>query len=343
MLVVPKSEITLGSVRFYGENTGVNSVTIKQSVENLGTTATVVIPRNFPRKYGKGILDYLKVGDKATIRLGYNDNIETEFIGYISNISDTTPLTIELEDEWWQFKKKRMTKSWAQPGLQDVLQFAFPGYQVDNRVQCDLSGGFVINNATAYEVAKGLRESYGFTIHLDTENKKVLAYYPYKFEGFNTHTYVFGTKDCTRSDELRQKQLAPNIVKNELKFTRKDDMHLRITCKYTDRKGKHHKFEVGDTSHADAQHRTLTLGANIATEQDARQLAQSEIDRIAFDGYTGKLTGFGLPRTKAGDAVKLMDPDNPERQGTYLIKAVTITYGVGKGFRRENELAYKIA
>ena len=119
--------------------------------------------------------------------------------------------------------------------------------------------------------------------------------------------------------------MAPNIVKNELKFARKEDMHLRITCQYTDRKGKHHKFEVGDTSHADAQHRTLTLGANIATEQDARQLAQSEIDRIAFDGYTGKLTGFGLPRTKAGDAVKLVDPDNPERQGTYLIKAVTIT------------------
>jgi len=39
MLVVAKSEITLGNVRFYGGNTGVNSVTIKQSVDNFGTTA----------------------------------------------------------------------------------------------------------------------------------------------------------------------------------------------------------------------------------------------------------------------------------------------------------------
>ena len=108
MFVVPKSEITLGKVRLYGQNTGINSVTIKQSVENIGATATVVIPRNFPRKDRKGILDCIKVGDTATIRLGYNDNIETEFNGYIANISDTTPISIELEDEWWQLKKKRL-------------------------------------------------------------------------------------------------------------------------------------------------------------------------------------------------------------------------------------------
>lgn len=343
MLVVPKSEITLGNVRLYGQNTGINSVTIKQSVENIGATATVVIPRNFPRKDRKGILDCIKVGDTATIRLGYNDNIETEFNGYIANISDTTPISIELEDEWWQLKKKRLIKSWQQPTLNDVLQFCFSGYKIDSRVSCDLGGGFPINNNTAYEVAKKLRETYGFTLHLDTVKKTVIAYYPYNFEGFSTHTYVFGTKDCTHIDQLRQKKLAPNIVKNELKFTRKEDMHLRITCQYTDRKGKHYKFDVGDTAHDDAEHRTLTLGPNITSEQEARRMAQAEIDRISFDGYTGKITGFGLPRTKAGDAVRLVDPDNPEREGTYLIKSVTVTYDIGKGYRRENELSYKIA
>lgn len=342
MLVVPKSEITLGNVRFYGGNTGVNSVTIKQSVENLGATATVVIPRNFKRNDGKGILDCIKVGDAATIRLGYNDNIETEFTGYITNISDTTPITIELEDEWWQMKKKRLTKSWKTARLDEVLQFMFSDYRIDKRVDCDLTTGYVIDNKTAYEEAKKLRDSYGFTIHLDTVKKTVLAYYPYSFDGFDTHTYVFGTKDCTLIDELRQKQLAPNIVKNELKFTRKDDMHLSITCQYTDRAGKAQKFNVGETDNPDAQQRTLNLGANM-TEEEAKRLAQSEIDRISFDGYEGKITGFGLPRTKAGDAVKLIDPNNPEREGTYLIKAVTVTYGVGKGFRRENELSYKIS
>lgn len=160
MLVVPKSEITLGGVRFYGGNTGVNSVTIKQSVDNLGATATVVIPRNFKRNDGKGILDCIKVGDAATIRLGYNDNIETEFTGYITNISDTTPITIELEDEWWQMKKKRLTKSWKSPSLDEVLQFMFSDYRIDKRVDCDLTTGYVIDNKTAYEEAKKLHAQF---------------------------------------------------------------------------------------------------------------------------------------------------------------------------------------
>lgn len=342
MLVIPKSKITLGSVRFFGENIGINGVTIEQSVDTIGTTAKVVIPRNFPRKNGKGILDYIKVGDKATIALGYNDAIHTEFEGYIARISDTTPITVELEDEWWQLKKQRLTKSWKAPTLNEVLQFVFSGYKVDNRVSCDLSGGFIINNATAYEVAKRLRDTYGFTLHIDATKKTVLAFFPYNFEGFHTHTYVFGTKDCTLLDELHSKQLAPNIVKNDLVFARKEDVALYITVKYTDRKGKHQQFQIGDKS-AQASHRTLSLGPNITDEQEARRLAQAEIDRIAFDGYTGKITGFGTPRTQAGDAVKLIDPNNPEREGMYLIKVVTITYDLNGGFRRQNEIAYKIA
>ena len=312
MLVVPKSEITLGNVRFYGENTGINSVTVKQSVENIGATATVVIPRNFPRKDGKGILDCIRVGDTATVRLGYNDNIETEFTGYISGISDTTPVTIELEDEWWQFKKKRLTKSWQTTTLDQLLSFVFGGYRIDCRVSCDLTGGFVISNATAYEVAKKLRESYGFTLHLDPVKKTVLAYYPYNFEGFGTHTYVFGTKDCTLIDELRQKQLAPNIVKNDLKFTRKDDMHLRITCPYTDRKGKHHKFDVGDTAHSDADHRTLNLGPNITDEQVAAAIWT--LERL-FDTHTAEIT----------DYIATMKPHSLR---WYVEKAKAFMYGV---------------
>lgn len=44
MFVVPKSEITIGSVRFYGEQAGVNAVTIKESVDSLET-----VPRSLYR------------------------------------------------------------------------------------------------------------------------------------------------------------------------------------------------------------------------------------------------------------------------------------------------------
>ena len=86
----------------------------------------------------------------------------------------------------------------------------------------------------------------------------------------------------------------------------------------------------------------MNFGTECQTSQALRERAQAALDKQCFDGYEGKITGFGVPRVHAGDAVKLVDPENSEREGTYLVKAVTINYGVGTGFRREVELSYKI-
>ena len=42
-----------------------------------------------------------------------------------------------------------------------------------------------------------------------------------------------------------------------------------------------------------------------------------------------------------GDILKIVDTENPEREGEYLIKSVKVKFN-GNGFRRENELSYKI-
>ena len=56
MYVVPKSEIKIGDVMFYGDNSGVSAVEIDSSVRNLGGTAKITIPRNFTKREGQGIL-----------------------------------------------------------------------------------------------------------------------------------------------------------------------------------------------------------------------------------------------------------------------------------------------
>lgn len=341
MFVVPKSEISIGSVRFYGEQAGVNAVQIQQSVETIGNTATVTIPRNFKQKNGKGILDYIHTGDKATIRLGYGDKLYTEFSGYLAHIGDGTPIVLELEDEWYQFRKTRFNKAWTSTSLKEVLQYIFPGYKIDDSVNSDIPEGFVIRDASTYDVVKSLRDQRGFFTRVDQESQTVYCFYPYDFRGFETHTYVFGTRNCTLLDELRQKELAPNIVRNSLKFIRKEDIKLHITAKGQDRTGKVITIELGDNSE-DASKRTMNFGSECPTEQALRERAQSALDSHSFDGYEGKITGFGVPRVHAGDTVKLVDPENQDREGQYLVKSVTINYGVGTGFRREVELANKI-
>lgn len=343
MFVVPKSEITLGEVRFYGTDSGVNAVEIEQSVDAVSNTAKVTIPRNFRRKDGKGILECIHVGDKATVRLGYNEKIETEFSGYVSAIGDGTPLVVELEDEIFQLKKTKVANRLftGEQTIQDVLRHVLPAYTVDDNICVTLSSGYLLKDKTAYEVLKEIREQYGFCIRIDSETTTAKCYWPYDFKGFATHTYVFGTKDCTKLEQLRDRSLSPNIAKNNLKFVRKSDLKLQITAKAMDRSGKKMSVTIGSTD-SDASKRTLNFGCEVQTESELKERAEQRLNLLSYDGYTGKITGFGLPRTKAGDVLKLVDADNLEREGSYLIRSVKITYSLSGGFRRENELSYKI-
>ena len=89
-------------------------------------------------------------------------------------------------------------------------------------------------------------------------------------------------------------------------------MHITVISKQ--KKGKDVKIEVGSKD-KDANKITLTL-YNVSNESEMRKQAEAELKRRAYNGYTGTITGFGAPRTQAGDSLKIIDPDNPEREGT---------------------------
>ena len=92
---------------------------------------------------------------------------------------------------------------------------------------------------------------------------------------------------------------------------------------------------------ADAEKRTMNFGSDVTSEAELKKRIQTELENKSFDGYEGTITGFGTPQTKPGDTLKLVDRENPEREGEYLIKKVKVKYSQS-GFRRENELSYKM-
>ncbi|MBP1630873.1 MAG: hypothetical protein H6Q15_1766 [Bacteroidetes bacterium] len=341
MFVIPKSKVTIGKVSFHGINSGINAIEIFQSVKELSSTAKITIPLNYKSKENKGVLDYIKVGDKTSIALGYNDSINTEFTGYVTSISATTPLVIEVDDDWYLFKKtKQINKSWKKTTLKEVLTFCFKGYTIDCP-NIDLTGGFIINNTTPYEAIKGLKESYGFFTKLDEKNKKIRCFWGYDFDGFSKHTYVFGTRDADKLKSLFQRGLSPNVAKSNLTFTKEDDIKLHITAKAKQRTGKEIKVTIGSKDN-NATKRTLTFGSEITTEKALKEKAEQELKRLSFNGYRGTIIGYGHPQTQAGDNILIVDVDNKEREGEYLIESVKIEYSVSNGFRRTNTLSYKI-
>ena len=336
MYYTAQSEIQIGTVKLHG----ITEVEIEASVDTIGGTAKITMPRRWVRRDGKKLLDLIKTGDPVAIKLGYNGKLQTEFNGYVSHIGDTTPLVLECDDAWYTFKHAaHISKSFKSVTLKALLQFLFPGYGVDC-IDFTFSGGYIIKDVTPYTVVKKIKEEVGFCAKLDEQGKRITCFWPYDFQGFGKHTYVFGTRDGTLLANLRDRRLAPNVAANGLKYVRKDDRKLQITGKARQKDGKVISATVGSKDD-DAEKRTMNFGSDVKTESELKARIDAELQRTNYDGYEGTITGFGIPQTAPGDTLALIDPENPDRNGEYLIKSVKLRYN-DNGFRRENELSYKI-
>ena len=341
MFLVPKSEINIGKVRFYGEGSGVSSVEISQSVSELGGKAKIVIPRNFRRVNGKGVLDYIAVGDKVSIRLGYDDRMNDEFSGYVSEIGDDTPITISCDSEMYRLKHAgKMSKNFKQPLLTDVLDFLFGGLGIktDSRFSCAQTlDGFLIKECTPYEALEKLRSDYGFYVRLKGDTST--CFWPYDFCGFATHHYYFGSLTEDGKAKLSAEKTMPNVVNDSLRFVRASDQDLYIEGISMQRNGTRLTVTAGDTTKSK---RTFHFD-NDLSKSELQQQAADKLKTWKHDGYSGDITGFGYPFTMPGDSLTITDPDNKERQGTYLIDEVTVSYSPEGGYRRKNKLSYRIS
>lgn len=341
MYLIPKSEIEIGKIKFYGENSGINSVEIDMSVKELTQKAKIVMPLNFKDKEGKKVTEVLHTGDKVVIRLGYGNEIEEEFKGYVSKIGVATPLVIECEDASFVFKRQEpINKSWKSCTLEEILRYVFKGWEVES-AQVNLPSGFIIKNATPYEVIRGLKETYGFAVKIEQDNKTIKCFWAYDHKGFEKHTYVFGTKKDDGKEKLKRRELSPNVVKNDLNFVKKEDLKLQVTAIAKGKNGKQIKTTIGSKDN-DATKRTLHLSGEVKDEKDLKARAEIELKKHSFDGYEGKITGFGIPKVMAADTIKIIDVDNEQREGEYLVESVKVKYSVSGGFRRECKLSYKI-
>ncbi len=317
MYVAMQPLVTIGDVVF----DHVGSVEIKQSVIQLTDTATMTLPRAYKLK-DKNVLDYIKVGDQATIQLGYNGELHEEFSGYVREINTSIPLVIHLDDEMYQLKKGNIIDSWEKITLKELLTEIAPGYKTEcPKVNL---GKFQIDSASPFIVLQELKKQYGF--YSWTKGKTLHCGFAYdiKDNAPVNHVYTYGL----------------NIPKggNQLKYNRKEDIKLRVTAIANKPNGKKLKVEIGSKDR-DAQQRTLNFGDK--TKEELKELANKELAKIRFDGYTGTIRGFGIPLTMAGDTLELRNMPEADGNGKYLIEAVTIKWGKG-GYLRTNKLSYQV-
>jgi hypothetical protein len=310
------NDVSVGSYKF----TGVNEVTVESGWELMTDVCSITVPKKLKWE-GKPIaLDkdaLLKKGDKVTVKLGYNDENNQVFTGYLTNIHADMPIMLQCQDAMWLLKKGNFNKAYRQVTLSTLLKDMLPSVPVKVVAEHDL-GMLRIVNATPAKVLNDLRKDYFVKAFFrDGTLYAGLAYVP---ELQSEHTIRFNR----------------NVVENNLEYVRKDDVKIKLKCVILNPDNKKEEFEIGDS---DGEIRTIHK-YNISRSA-MQTLAEAELERLRYDGYRGSLTIFGSPYVQHGDVVKLIDGDNPERDGRYLVKKVSTKFNQN-GYRQTLEIESKV-
>ena len=317
------SQVILGNVLL----PNISSFEISENILEMSNTAKIIIPKEYGKLAGKSVLDYLKVGQKVEIKAGYNGELSTEFAGYIREISADAPITIECDDETYILRKPPLVKSYKSVTLKQLLTDIIPAPLTFSCPDVQL-GRYQIDRASAFTVLQDLIQSYGLYSHLQNGHLRIGLAFDFGEKALKSYNYYLNDKE------------RGNVKKNDLKYKRAENYDIRIKAIAMAANGKNTTVTVGSKD-KDASERTLHF-AGTMTEAQLRDVALGQLKKLVFDGFTGDITGFGYPQIHAGDSITINDTENKDRQGTFLVERVNITYNDSDGYSRKCTLNYKI-
>lgn len=294
-------------------------VKITTSVLNLSDTATITMPGQYLNTWRK-IEDKVHVGDAVTIKLGYDNDLETEFTGYLKRISrDNNALVLECEDALWLTNKAVADMEYKSISLKELLTAVLAQVDPEMTVECDYDFTYekmVVFKSTALDVLK--------KVHEDTKAN-------IWFEGKTLH--VHPVYQQAKGDKPVIYDTEVNVQSNELKWKDATDKRVMVEVKYIDSDGTLSTKQYGVNGGE-----KVTRYVN-ATDSDLVKAAENEYNLWNYSGYEGSLTGWLVPVVKAGGSVRLRDKERPE--GVYYVTGVEIEFG-RNGAKRKVTLGRKL-
>lgn len=296
----------------------VNAVEITRDTEKLTTEAKITMPKKV--KWDKVDKIPVKRGDSVKISLGYDDNLQTAFVGYVRDVGFKTPIVITCEDE--MFKLKQMPtkkKAYRSVSLETLLKDQGISYRLNIMGEQAL-GAYRVTADTVAALLGKLSEQ-GIRSFFRYEDGAPVLYCGVLFERDTRPAQVFKTGLNIISDQSLQQQKAEN-------------MRLRVKAVSLMPDNKKIKVEVGD---ADGEHRTLHTYNK--TESELKAWAEQEIKRLKRDGLTGSFTTFGHTLVDCLDAIGIVI--DGVKSGVYQVKKNIVKYGDG-GYRQEITLGLRV-
>ena len=296
------THITIGQFTF----DYVNNLTVESTWMELTDKATITLPANLKLDKTK-LKSLVPKGAAVEIKTGYNDRLKTIFKGFVARVHPITPIKIDCEDLMWQLKQIEVNSNCSNELMGDYVARIQP-YPVDAfNVTVPK---FIAHRITAAQVLNELRSNYGLQIFV--RNGKITIGKQYDPSNYSTHIVQL------------ENNFNSNVKKNELEYTSKDDVKLKVTAISNQPDGTKLEVELGDP---DGEKRTLNF-YNLS-KSDLKALAEKEIERLRYDGYRGNLVLFGEPTVYHGDVIEIRNDADGDKAGRYWVDGVTYEFGVG--------------
>lgn len=298
-----------------------HSAEVHRSVDLLADTCEITLPAsvyNYPLK----VEDKIKPGARVVVQLGYDNDLRTEFEGWLQRIdTDGGSLKLICEDDLYLLRKSVKDKEFKNTEVKGIAQYVLTETGAKLDLNCTLGtryDKFVIAYAEGYEVLKKLQDETKCNIYI---RNGVLNIHPLYTE---KHGYV--------SYSFQQ-----NIESDDLKYRRAEDRKVMMVITTTDAKGNKIEERYGDTG---GEQKTVEAsGMNMAGMKDK---AIAEHKMLSYTGYEGSITGWLRPWCEPGYSVSVKDDEYPYKDGSYYASAVTTSIDGSGGGKRKVQLGIKL-
>lgn len=313
-------------------------------------------------------------GDKIQVYFGYDYNtvngrtqeMNLEFEGYVSKVIPRIPLEVECEDAMFLMKQiQTPNKVFTYPAynVRTMLQEMVTVAQTDPNVSSYIKQALIDLNlkivsgtpsSTIVDVSVGTFRTQNDTISTVMDRlKKDERIYTY-FRKIGDHTelrcsgIVYWPNDAVRHKFQFQKNILPD---DKLEYKRQDDIQLgakvysvnKVELSALTKAGnpttKHKRLETFVGAQG-GEIRTLYFW-DVTDVNKLKELGKKELSKFYYEGFFGSFTAFGLPSVKHGDIVDLIDAVLPERNGSYYVKNVKKSFGIG-GIRQVISIHFKV-
>lgn len=295
---IPQVNIKIGAYIF----DYVHEYSIDSSWEELTDKGRIVLPANLTWNSYK-LKEVIEKGAEVSIEFGYDGNMQRIFTGFVSAVSPSVPVVIEVEDLMWKLKQTKISAVAKNETILDFCKRVMPGYEFDG-FDIELPT-FIANKITGAKLLDQIKSDFGLRSFV--RNGVIVIGKQYDAETANEVIFSLGE----------------NIKSDSLEYKSKDDVKLNITAISNMASGQKHEVVIGDE---DGESRTLNF-FNIP-KADLQKIAEKEAERLIYDGFRGSFIAFGEPFVKHGDIVDLRDSEDTDKQGRYFVDAVTYTGGV---------------